>query len=225
MTMKTRTFIAGSVALLLLAGLSAQAADATRLYAKGGKVRIEGTSNIHDWQVESSMIGGWLEVGPNFPLEPGQTAAPGNYEAKAQPFVMIRSLKSKKEDGSPYSDPMDNVMYEHMRATNNPAARVTFQLNELTLKETAKSKDAPYVFEAKGELGITGVTNKVTLALNILPQGDKKLNITGTSKLKMTDFKIEPPAPKLAMGLIKTGDEVTIKIDWNVAPRAVPAGK
>ena len=223
--MKTRTLIAGSIALLLFAGLTAQAADATRLYAKGGKMRIEGTSNIHDWLVESSMIGGWLEVGPGFPLEPGATAAPGKFEAKAEPFVMIRSLKSKKEDGSPYSDPMDNVMYEHMRATNNPTARITFHLTELTLKEGAKSKDAPYVFEAKGDLAITGVTNKITMAVNVVPQGDKKLAITGTSNLKMTDFKIEPPAPKLAMGLIKTGDDVKIKFDWNVAPRATAAGK
>src|SRR5271169_5429009 len=39
----------------------------------GSKMRLEGTSNIHDWQVESSLIGGYLEVGPAFPVEPGQT--------------------------------------------------------------------------------------------------------------------------------------------------------
>src|SRR5882757_8078121 len=44
-----------------------------RLDARSGsKMRLEGTSTIHDWQVESPLILGYLEVGPNFPLEAGQ---------------------------------------------------------------------------------------------------------------------------------------------------------
>jgi hypothetical protein len=37
--------------------------------------------------------------------------------------------------------------------------------------------------------------------------------------LKMTDFKIQPPAPKVALGLIKTGDDVKLKFQWEVFPR------
>jgi hypothetical protein len=57
----------------------------------------------------------------------------------------------------------------------------------------------------------------------VTPQGEKKLKITGTANIKMTDFKIEPPAPKIALGLIKTGDPVKIIFDWNVMQRAAPA--
>jgi hypothetical protein len=35
----------------------------------------------------------------------------------------------------------------------------------------------------------------------------------------MTDFKIEPPAPALALGMIKTGDDVKLIFDWTVAQR------
>jgi RNA polymerase sigma factor (sigma-70 family) len=43
----------------------------------GSRIRIEGTSNIRDWQVESPFIGGFLEVGPGFPVEPGQSLVSG----------------------------------------------------------------------------------------------------------------------------------------------------
>lgn len=221
--MKIRILIAGNIAFLLLAGLSAPA-EMTRFNARAGsKMRIEGTSNIHDWQVEANLIGGYLEVGPNFPTEPGQAVSPGKVEAHAETFVMVRSLKSVEKDGTPYSDAMDNVMYDHLKATDDPRARIMYHLTELVLKETAKSKDAPYVFEAKGELVVAGVTNVLSMPVNVLPLDDKKLKISGSTSVKMTAFKIEPPAPKIALGMIKTGDDVKLIFEWMVAPRTTPA--
>ena len=59
--MKTRNISLELIAGLLLLGLSLQAAELTRFNAKPGnlKMRIEGTSTIHDWQVEGSIIGGY----------------------------------------------------------------------------------------------------------------------------------------------------------------------
>jgi polyisoprenoid-binding protein YceI len=184
-------------------------------------MRIEGTSNIHDWQVESTLILGSLEAGPNFPVEPGQTVAPGKVDAKAEASVTVRSLKSLEKDGKPYSDKMDEVMYEKMKMAEYP--KIVYRLTELTLKEPAKSKDAPYVFEAKGDLAVGGVTNSITMPVNVVPLGEKKLKISGTTTVKMTDFKIDPPAPKIALGMIKTGDEVKIIFDWMVAQRPATA--
>lgn len=219
--MNKRRFLAANVAVLLLASLSAQAADQmTKYYARSGsKVRLEGTSTIHDWQVEGTLIGGYLEVGPNFPSEPGQAATPGKVEAHAEPFIMVRSLKSIEKDGKPYSDHMDEVMYEHLRESQNK--KISFHLTELTLKEVPASKDAPYVFEAKGQVAVAGVTNDVTMPVNITPLGNKKLKVSGKTSVKMTDFKVEPPNP-LGLG-IKTGDDVKISFDWMVAQRTTPA--
>jgi hypothetical protein len=219
--MKIRTWIAGNVSVLLLVALGAQAADTVKLSARSGsKLRLEGTSNIHDWQAESPIIGGSLEVGPNFPIEPGQAATPGKIEAKGEAFVTVRSLKSVEKDGKPYSDKMDEVMYEHLKVQNSP--RITYKINELTLKEAAKSKDAPYVCEAKGDLTAGGVTKSLTFPVNILPMGGKKVKISGNTTVKMTDYKIEPPAPAIALGMIKTGDDVKIIFDWIVMERAAP---
>lgn len=218
--MNKRTLLAINTALLLWAGLSVQAAEQTKYYGRSGsKMRMEGTSTIHDWQVEGTLISGFLEVGPDFPTEPGQSATPGKVDAHADLFMTVRSLKSVEKDGKPYSDRMDEVMYEHLRATTNP--KILFHLTDLTLKEAAKSKDAPYLFEAQGQLAVAGVTNAVTMPVSILPLGDKKLKVSGKTTLKMTDFKVEPPNP-LGLG-IKTGDPVNISFDWMVGQRATPA--
>lgn len=221
--MKIKTLLAGNIAVLLLAGLAAQAAEGmTKYYARSGsKMRIEGTSNIHDWQVESSIIGGYLEVGANFPAEPGAAATPGKIEASAEPFVSVRSLKSIEKDGKPYSDKMDEIMYEKLKAAESKT--IAYHLKELTLKEAAKSKDEPFVFDAKGELVVAGVTNTISMPVKITPLGDKKLKVSGSTALKMSDYKIEAPAPKIALGLIKTGDEVKIIFDWMLGQRTTPA--
>ena len=223
LTMKLRSLITGSVALILLVSLSAQAADSIKLYSRpGSKMKIHGTANIlhTEWDVESPTIIGSLEASPGFPTEQGQALTPGKVDAKADVIVMVRTLRSVEPDGKPYSDKMDDIMYEKLLATN-AAAKITFHLNELTLKETAKDKDSPYLFEAKGDLGVAGVTNQITMPVNVLPLGAKKLKISGATAVKMTDFKIDPP--KVTLIHLIAGDEVKLSFDWMVGPRGSSA--
>ena len=189
----------------------------------GSRIRIEGTANIihPTWQIESPIIGGSMEVGPNFPTEPGQAVSLGKVHAKAHAFIQVRSLESVKEDGSHYDDHMDEVMYEHLKEAQ--FKRILYNLDELTLKEAPKTEDAPYVFEAKGEATVAGVTNNSTMVVKVLPLADKKLQITGSTVVKMTDFKVEPVDINLVLGHIKTGDEVRIRFDWVVAPKSAPS--
>lgn len=218
--MNIRNLIAANIVLAaIVATPLSRGAEMTRFDAKpGSKVRLEGTSTMHDWQVEGKLIGGFMEVGPGFPTEPGQAATPGKIEAKVDAFIPVRSMTSLKKDGTPYSTAMDDIMYQKLLAP--PHSRILFRLNDLVLKEAAKSKDEPYVFDATGELVVAGVTNKLTLPVKVTPQGEKKLKISGSTKLKMTDFKIDPPAPAIAGGAIKTGDDVTLTFDWVVGQKA-----
>lgn len=224
--MKKQILIAGNIALWLLAVVSVPAAEQmTTLGARSGsKMRIEGTSNIHDWQVESPFIGGALQVGKNFPLEPGATVAPGKVEATGDAFILVLSLKSLEKDGKPYSEKMDEVMNkEKLMADKFP--RITYHLTELTLKEVPKEKSGPFILDSKGDLAVAGVTNKISMPVNVTPSGDKegKIKINGTVTVKMTDFKIEPPSPKFLP--IKTGDEVKLIFEWFVAPKKSAAAK
>jgi hypothetical protein len=211
--------------------LAVQAAGQNVIYssAPGSDVWIEGTANlIHTtWYVEGKFIAGMLEVGPGFPTEPGQAVTPGKVLALAtNVYIQVRSLKSVEKDHKLYSDNMDEIMYEHLKVEKNPAIR--YRLTELTLKEAPKSKDAPYVFDSKGELSIAGITKTISMPVNILPLEGKKLKITCSPVVKMSDYKAGP-VEKAILGVgIKTGDEVKLSIEWMLrqwVPRGAAAKK
>lgn len=220
--MKIPKLFACNLALFIAATLSLSAADqANRLSAKSGsKMRIEGTSSLHDWQVESPLIGGFIDVGQNFPTEPGQDLKPGKSDAHVEAFITVRSLRSVEKNGTFYSDKMDEIMWEKFKPKEYP--KILFRSTELTLKEVPKSKDAPYVFDAKGDLALAGVTNNISMVVNVLPLGDKKLKISGVYPTKMSAFKMQPET--IGLGIVKTGDDVKLIFDWMVGPaKTVPA--
>ena len=178
------------------------------------KIRIEGTSTIHDWQVESPIIIGTMDVGAGFPMEPGQAATPGKLEAQADVAIPVTSLKSVKKDGTPYEDKMDAIMYGKLKQSQ--FQRIYYHLDELVLKEAAKVTDAPYVCEATGDLAVAGVTNKITMPVNILPLGENQVKVSGSTALKMSDFKIEAP---VLIGILTTGDDIKLKFAWLVVQK------
>jgi len=184
----------------------------------GSKMRLEGTSLAHDWQSESGVIMGYLDVGPNFPLEPGQTVTPGKIEVKGEAWVAVKSLKSKKKDGSYYDDKMDDKMYAMLSETNHP--KIVFKLSELVLKEAAKDKTSPYIFDAKGDLAVAGKTNSISFPAKVLPLGekggDRRVKISGEVPLKMSQFGMEPAS---MIVIVKTSDDVTVKFDWVVGEK------
>ena len=221
--MKTNKILFTGLMLLSLAGFSLQAADSTRLTPRGGsKMKIEGTSNVHDWRADSPLILGFLEVGPGFPLEAGQNATPGKIEARGQAIIITRTLTSKKENGEHYDNKMDDNIYKGLKANEAAGSNIVFYVKELVLKEAAKSKDAPYVFDSKGDLAIAGVTNSVSIPVNVLLVADEKqkttkVKVSGTTPIKMSDYKVKPES--FLLGAFTVGDTVTIKFDWMLAPQ------
>ena len=221
--MNARTLMAGSAALLLGATFNLRGADQMIGFhaTPGSKMLIDGTANmIHtEWRVRSPLIRGHLEAGPGCPVEPGQAATPGKLQVTADVGIPVNTLKSINEDGSHYDDKMDDIMYEKLKLAQY--RDISFHLTELALKEAPKSKDAPYVCEAKGSLGIAGVTNQVSMPVNILPLEGKKLKVSGSTTVKMTSYKIQPVEKSLGpLGTIKTGDEVKLTFDWMLARNA-----
>jgi hypothetical protein len=214
MHMKLKSLIV-AVNLLAAVALPLTAADVVRLDTTptGNKIRMEGTSTIHDWQCEGRIIGGFVEAGAGFPLKPGAEVKPGKADLKA----------SIKKDGKPYDTAMDKRMYQALSEETHK--RITYTLTGLTLKEAPKTADAPYQYEAVGELVVAGVTNKVTMPVTVTVLGENKVKFVGSTTVKMTDFKVEPPAlTVLGLG-IKTGDEVKLFFEWVAAQRPAPAAK
>lgn len=187
------------------------AGDAMTRYnaAPGSKLRVEGTSTIHDWQAESKLIAGFLEVGPNFPTEPGQKATPGKVDVKGHAEITVSSLMSVEKNGQPYSNEMDDKMHGMLNEKQFP--RISFHITDLTLKEGGSG--GTYQLDAKGTVAVGGVTNSISFPATLTVQPDKKIKLSGSVPLKMSQFKIDP-----AGIIVKTADEVTVKFDWMLRP-------
>lgn len=189
---------------LTLALSSARAEDAIKYAARpGSNVRIDGTSNIHDWTVKGQIIQGYMEVNPAFDKDL-KTLTP---LPKVEVTIPVRSLKSDNRR-------MDEVMDEHMHMTENPS--IKYELTSLTLKSEPKGANGPAEYDSTGKLTVSGTEKSISMPVTIERVDANRLKVNGTIVIKMTDFKIDPPAPKLAMGLIKTGDEVKLGIEWIV---------
>jgi polyisoprenoid-binding protein YceI len=198
----TRLFLTTVAALFLAVALRAETIT-YRAVPRGSVMKINGTSTIHDWEVECQVIGGMMELDSNFPLDPSQEPPK---ELKVTPKVdvniPVRQLKSGKSL-------MDTVMHNAMNAEQNPTIKYTL----LEMKPIGKA-DNGLKFATKGAITCNGVTQ--TNAFDVVMQKVEanKIKVSGTSKVKMTDFKIEPPAPKIALGAIKTSPDVTLTFEW-----------
>ena len=194
---------------LAWSGLNA-AADGVRYDGRpGSKISIAGTSTLHDWTMDGEIIGGFLVL--PLPLDQSQAGVPGaqggKLPAQVEASIPVRSLKSGHSG-------MDEVMQQAMDAKDYP--KIRYRLTEMTAKGD-HAAGTPFEFDTKGELALNGITNVISMAVKIENTEPGKLKISAAIPLKMTDYKVVPPAPKIALGMITTGDQVTIKFEWLVA--------
>jgi polyisoprenoid-binding protein YceI len=199
--MKMTSLIAAGTLALAAALYAAEPAKFTS--QPGSKVKIDGTSTIHDWTVEGGIIAGAMELDSAFSADPTK-AKPGKVDAKVEATIPVRTIKSGKNN-------MDAVMHGALKQAQHPTIR--YRLTELNLKETPKSANGPWLFDSKGELTVAGVTNKVAFPVT-MTRTDKTIKTTGSTAVKMTSFGIQPPSPTGTFGIIKTGDDVKLTFDW-----------
>ncbi len=198
-----------SIVLALLLGGGLQAQNVVRYAAQpgGSKIKIEGTSSIHDWTVESRLVGGFMELDPAFDADLKTLATTPKVEAT----ILVRQLKSGTK-------PMDNVMYDHMKLKEHPD--IKYRLLTLAAKPGAPAGAASQ-FDATGELTVAGVTRTNMMPISMERVETTKILVKGATNLKMSDFKIEPPTISL-LG-IKTGDDVKLSFEWVTAKTEKPA--
>jgi hypothetical protein len=180
----------------------------------GNLVRVDGTSSAHDWEMDGTVIGGYVEFAAGVTLDKSQPAPAGlegdKLPAKGHAIIPVSAIHSKAEH---LPEVMDGLMQKNMKAADFP--RIEYTLKELTFKGPHAAGE-PFHFDAAGELLIAGVTNKVSFPVTIEALEGGKIKISGTAPVKMTAYGVEPPTPNFGLGLMKCGDDVKILFDWTL---------
>jgi polyisoprenoid-binding protein YceI len=177
----------------------------------GSNVKMEGTSTIHDWTVQSTNVGGFIEADSDFPesaIKDPKAASPS-----VQVSIPVSTLKS-------YAEAMDEVMQDHLDMDKYP--RIEYRLIQLKPK-SAPGATGPLLFDAVGALTVSGTTRTNTMPVTIERVDKTRIKVAGSTPLKMTDFDVVPPAPRiLGMPVIKTGDDIKISFEWLTMQKARP---
>jgi polyisoprenoid-binding protein YceI len=179
------------------------------------KVRIDGSSNIHDWRMDGTLIGGTFDLPAGVTLDSTQADIGGLKGDKLEAHASVRIPVNSVQSGT---DGMDSVMQQAMNAPTYPA--IIYKLDTLTFKGP-HTANTPFQFDARGELSLNGVTNQITMPVTIENADKGKLKIIGSVPLKMTAFKVPPP---VKLGIFTTVDDVKVSFEWLVGPQK-PAAK
>ncbi|MHB8418099.1 MAG: YceI family protein [Myxococcales bacterium] len=211
--MKTSSFTIAAFLLLACVAQSEESSVSGPVQlglAPGASLRIEGTSTLHKWSAAAQ------EVRAVFGLKPG--AAPGDLGALGRSgavaslelSVPIRSLKSG-ESG------LDDNMYKALRVDEAPA--IVFRMASYQVGPTGAG--GSFTATLKGQLRIAGAAREVEVAVDARPVPNG-LRITGSKVLSMKDFGVK--APVLMLGMLRTGDAVTVRFDLEVVAGAGAKG-
>jgi polyisoprenoid-binding protein YceI len=186
----SRLFVLVLWASLWGLGLGAQ----TPYHQSSASIRLDGTSTLHDWFMESKQS----------TCDATFTGTDLSGIQSLNFSLPVTTLKSEK-------DGLDKNAYEAMKSDKYPKLSFTLGSGSSVVKE-----NAGYRIACKGTLTIAGSAQPVTLSVLCKMNTDKSITCTGTYKMKMTTFGVQPP--RLMMGAIKTGDDITITFTVQMKP-------
>lgn len=175
--------------LILLFTAQVTIAQTYKINNKASKVKVEGTSNIHDWEIEAEELQGSLTV----VIEDGQLV-----KIDELTFIVIaEGLKSGKGG-------MDKNTYKALNTNKYP--KITYKLEKVTNIDCTSKEKCKVL--TKGLLNIAGTKKQIDLILDAGVEGNK-ITLAGNTDIKMTDYNVEPPTAMF--GTITTGDQLKIK--------------
>ena len=140
----TMCHVATLTGTLFLAAIPAAAQTRYTSTPKGSDVKIEGTSSLHDWEMEGTLIGGFLEFGAGVQLDPAQANIVGitgdKVPATGRVIIPVRSVHSKADH---MPDVMDHLMQDALKEPQAP--RIEFTLKELAFKGPHEVSRSPLI--------------------------------------------------------------------------------
>lgn len=177
---------------LLTSGLHGQSTKV--LSTKAGTMKLSGTSTFHDW-----CMNGTFQVDGTFKVTEGSNDL---LAVNTLTFALpVENLKSEKKK-------LDETAYKALKT--DQYKDILFSMTSATVKEVQSDK---FQITASGNLTIAGVTRPITLSVFWVMNDDNSITCTGTQKLKMTDYKVQPPG---FLGVMKTGDDIALDFVFQI---------
>jgi polyisoprenoid-binding protein YceI len=156
---------------------------------------VSGTSTLHEWDMKAAKG----EVNAVFTFD-----AKGQITGLSSLTVTVPSEALKSEHSG-----MDKNAYKALKTSANPT--ITFVLTSATVTPI----DANSVtVKATGKLTIAGFTKEIVLVTVCKVNADKSVTVSGSQKISMTDYKVEPPT--FMFGAVKTGNDITLKLSLTI---------
>jgi hypothetical protein len=172
-------------------------------------VQIDGTSNLHDWSIKGTVIQGYIDVNEtcrfNLTMEKLPDLEKVKVSLKTHVEIPIKSLKSGHSG-------MDKNTYKALRSRQYP--KIIYDMEKVSVKTMPKPPNLIAEFDTVGRLSIAGVTRTLKMPVTVKALEDQQFEISGSTKIKMTDFGVTPPTA--IFGLLRTGDQITIHFIWTL---------
>jgi hypothetical protein len=187
-TTKNLWLVIGSF-LVMVFSANTTIAQTFNINSAASNVKVEGTSNIHDWEMNAKELQGAIKV----KMEDGQLV-----QIEQMDFAVVaESLKSGKGG-------MDKNAYKALDTDKHK--RITYQLSKVNNLDCTSNTSCKIA--TTGVLTIAGTKKNVDIIFDAKVSGDR-ITLTGNHKIKMSDYKVDPPTAMF--GTITTGDEVNVK--------------
>jgi polyisoprenoid-binding protein YceI len=193
------------IALVAAAAINANAQDGRVTLAAASKIWIEGTSNVHDWKAEATVVKSELDLDAA-----GLATLPEKLMKKVTLTIPVKGLKSGHGK-------MDDNIQKALKADKNPD--IVYQLTNIEAI-AGGTRDA-FTLRAVGTLSLAGAETAVTVDIAATRQADGSIKAIGTVPVKMTAFAVKPPTAML--GTIRCGDEVKVKFELVVGQKVIAA--
>ncbi len=167
-------------------------------YASKGNfsVVVSGTSTLHDWDMKSST-GNFEGI---FTLNAANAIT-------AVTNVNFSTIADALKSGH---GAMDKNAYKALKTDKSNT--ISFLASNTTVSPIDASN---FLVKANGKLTVAGKTLDTEISATCRVNADKSITIMASKKIGMKDYAMEPPS--FMMGTIKTGNDVTLKFDFNIA--------
>lgn len=191
--------------LMLVMFFSAAVNAQTTVYeVKSHSLRVEGTSNLHDWHADVEKMKGTLK----FKVEDGKIADLEGLTIE----VDARSFKASR------GNIMNSKINDALNSKKFPAIKY-----ELTKVNSLTEKSGVYTISTTGQLFVSGVARTVTIEAEGRQKPDGSVEFTGSQTIRMSDYNVSPPTAMF--GALTTGDQVTLKYSVVLQTGIVAEGK